>query len=51
MDFSASSTDCNVVQFKHCDTIFWHEKVCKMETAWRYLTVKKCVKWKPHGDT
>ena len=22
------------------------EKVCKMEIAWRYLTVKKCVNWK-----
>ena len=27
------------------------EKLFKMETAWRYLMVEKCVKWKPHGDT
>jgi hypothetical protein len=31
---------------------FFHgEKLFKMETAWRYLMVKKCVKWKPHEDT
>jgi hypothetical protein len=27
------------------------EKARKMEITWRYLMVKKGVKWKSHGDT